>query len=205
VGDRGDQAESAIASRVNGVLRAGRAALKTWIALLRGVNVLGNRKLPMKDLAALLENNGLRCVRTYIQSGNVLFRSSKRSARALSTQIARLIRTKAGFEPQVMVLSEQELAAAVRGNPFPAAVRDHKSLHLYFLSERPTNPDLYSLARLNRGREAFALKGGVFYLHTPEGFAASKVRAKVEHCLGVQATARNWRTVNQLLEMTEND
>ena len=166
--------------------------------------MLGNRKLPMKDLAVLLQNDGLSCVRTYIQSGNVVFRSYKASARALSTQIAQLIMTKVGFQPQVMVLSEQELAAAIRGNPFPAAVRDHKSLHLYFLSERPKNPDLGALTKLRMGREAFALKRGVFYLHTPEGFAASKVHARVERCLGVHATARKWRTVNQLLEMTDD-
>ena len=176
--------------------------MNTWIALLRGVNVLGSRKLSMKDLTATFERAGFASVRTYIQSGNVVFQSAKGPARALSTQIAQLMQKKFGFQPQVMVLSERELAAAVSGNPFPEAVTDHKSLHLFFLSERPSNPDLGSLARLKSGNEGFALKGHVFYLHTPQGFAISKVRAKIERCLGVHATGRNWRTANQLLEMS---
>jgi uncharacterized protein (DUF1697 family) len=178
-----------------------RVALKTWIALLRGVNVLGSRKLPMKDLAATLKRAGFTSVRTYIQSGNVVFQSAKGPARPLSTQIAQLIQKNFGFQPQVIVISERELAAAVSGNPFPGAVTNHKSLHLYFLSERPSKPDLGSLARLKNDSEAFALRGHVFYLHTPQGFAISKVRSKIERCLGVHATGRNWRTANQLLEM----
>jgi uncharacterized protein (DUF1697 family) len=176
--------------------------LKTWIALLRGVNVLGSRKLPMKDLAEVLQRAGFGSVRTYIQSGNVVFQSATRGASELSTQIALLIQKRFGFQPQVMVLSARELAAAISGNPFPEAATDHKSLHLFFLSERPSNPDLGSLARLKSGSEAYVLKGHVFYLHTPQGFAISKVRAKIERCLGVHATGRNWRTANQLLEMS---
>jgi uncharacterized protein (DUF1697 family) len=74
-------------------------------------------------------------------------------------------------------------------------------LHLFFLSARAVKPDLSALARLRSGGEAFALKGSVFYLHTPGGFAQSKLRAKVETSLGVQATARNWRSVNRLLAL----
>jgi uncharacterized protein (DUF1697 family) len=175
--------------------------VKTWIALLRGVNVVGARILPMKDLVALLQRAGFDSVRTYIQSGNVVFRSRTGTARTLSTRIAGLILKKFGFQPAVMVLSVQELAEAIKGNPFPEADDNHKSLHLFFLSGRPSNLDLESLTSLKTGREAFALKGEVFYLHTPDGFAGSKLRAKVERSLGVQATARNWRTVNQLLQM----
>lgn len=177
--------------------------MKTWIALLRGVNVVGARKLLMKDLVAILQRAGLRSVRTYIQSGNVVFRSSRGSARVLAAEIGRLILKRVGFEPQVMVLSVRELAAAIRANPFPDADRDHKSLHLFFLSERPPSPDLDALTRLKTGREGFALAGGVFYLYTPHGFAQSALHDKVERFLGVRATARNWRTVNQLLRMTE--
>ena len=175
--------------------------MKTWIALLRGVNVGGARKLPMKDLVALLERAGFSSVRTYIQSGNVVFQSSKGTARALSTRIAELILKKFGFQSEVLVLSLRDLTEAIKGNPFPQADDDHKSLHLFFLSERPRDPDLKSLATLKSGREAFALVGAVFYLHTPDGFVDSKLAARAERLLGVQATARNWRTVNQLLQL----
>jgi uncharacterized protein (DUF1697 family) len=176
--------------------------LKTWIALLRGINVVGRRQLLMKDLAAIFERGGFSSVRTYIQSGNVIFQSAHGTARSLAAEIAALILKRAGFEPQVMVLSPRELAAAVRGNPFPQADQDHKSLHLFFLSTRPPRPDLDSLTRLKRGREGFALEGKVFYLFTPHGFPQCELHDKIERFLGVHATARNWRTARQLLSMT---
>ena len=178
------------------------ARSKTWIALLRGINVVGRRQLLMKDLAAIFERGGFGSVRTYIQSGNVIFQSAHGTARSLAAEIGALILKRAGFEPQVMVLSPRELAAAVRGNPFPEADQDHKSLHLFFLSARPPRPDLDSLTRLKRGREGFVLEGKVFYLFTPHGFPQCELHDKVERFLGVHATARNWRSAQQLLSMT---
>jgi len=175
----------------------------SWIALLRGVNLGGRNKVPMKDLAAAFERAGFRAVRTYIQSGNVIFQTTGGTARTLGTRIAQLIDEEFGFAPQVMVISGQDLARAVRGNPFPGAHEDHKSLHLFFLSERPTKPDLDSLSKLDAGREAFALKGSVFYLYTPDGFPDSVLRSRIERCLGVHATGRNWRTANELLKMLD--
>ena len=176
--------------------------LKTWIALLRGINVVGRRTLLMKDLAAIFERGGFSSVRTYIQSGNVVFESARGSARTLATEIGALILEKSGFQPHVIVLSVAQLAAAVGGNPFPQADADHKSLHLFFLSGRPARPDLDSLERLKVGREAFELRGAVFYLYTPHGFPQCALHDKVERYLGVDATARNWRTTNQLLAMS---
>ena len=178
--------------------------MKTWIALLRGVNVVGSsRTLLMKDLVAILKRAGFRSVRTYIQSGNVVFESSRGTPRTLSARIAELILKRVGFQPRVMVLSREELAEAISGNPFPEADSDPRLLHLFFLSARPPQPDLDSLTRLKTGREAFALKGEVFYLYTPHGFPQCALHDKVERYLGVDATARNWRTANQLLLMTE--
>ena len=180
----------------------GKKRLRTWIALLRGINVVGRRKILMQDLAAIFERGGFRSVRTYIQSGNVVFRCARGSARTLAAEIGALIAQQAGFEPQVMVLSCRELAAAVKGNPFHEADRNHKALHLFFLSARPPRPDLDSLTRLKRSREGFALAGKVFYLYTPDGFPQSALHDKVERFLGVHATARNWRTARELLAMS---
>jgi uncharacterized protein (DUF1697 family) len=157
----------------------------------------------MKDLAAMFERGGFESVRTYIQSGNVVFESARGTAPTLAAEIGALIQKKSGLRPQVMVLSVAELGRAVRGNPFPQADADHKSLHLFFLSARPLRPDLDSLARLKVGREAFELRGAVFYLYTPHGFPQCALHDKVERFLGVDATARNWRTANQLLSMSE--
>jgi uncharacterized protein (DUF1697 family) len=93
---------------------------------------------------------------------------------------------------------------AAAGNPFRKAESSPKTLHLFFLAASPGAPDLQSLTRLKSSNEAFELRGKVFYLHTPDGFAASKLRARVERCVGVDATARNWRTVSKLIEMARN-
>ncbi len=150
----------------------------------------------------MLTRAGFGAVRTYIASGNVVFESAVRDARALEARIARLILEQARFETRVMVLSCEELANAVRGNPFAQADDDHKSLHLFFLSEPPRSPDLEALKRLRSGGDAFALSGGVFYLYTPQGFPESALHDKVERFLGVAATARNWRTARRLLLMS---
>ena len=178
--------------------------MKTWIALLRGVNVGGSNTLPMRDLVATFERARLRAVRTHIQSGNVVFQSSKAAARLLENQIAGLISRRCGFEPGVIVLSARDLSGAISANPFAkAAVDNPKALHLCFLSKLPTKPDFDALTRLKAGREDFLLRGKIFYLLTPDGFGNSRLAARLEHFLGVGATCRNWRTVNQLLKMSD--
>jgi uncharacterized protein (DUF1697 family) len=175
--------------------------MSTWLALIRGINVLGRNKVPMRALASALETAGLQAVRTYIQSGNVVFSSAGGDARALAGRITRLIERGFDCSPTVLVISRAELAAAIRRNPFPGACRKPKTLHLYFPTAPPLSPDLDSLARLDAGREAFELRGGIFYLWTPDGFAESMLRSRIERCLGVPATARNWHTVNELLKL----
>jgi len=175
-----------------------------WIALFRGINVGGSQVLPMKDLTALLESGGLGAVRTYIQSGNVVFQKSQGTSISLAKRIGDLVLKSRGFLPKVFVLSSRELSNAVAANPFPQAEADPKAVHLYFLSKLPSAPDFESLNRLRTGREAFELKGKVFYLYTPDGFGVSKLAAGAERFLGADATARNWRTVNKLIEMARD-
>jgi len=174
-----------------------------WLALLRGINVVGRNKVPMKALANALETAGFQSVRTYIQSGNIVFRSARGDPGALAASIERLVKRKFGCAPAVLVVSKAQLAAAIRANPFPDARHNHKLLHLYFFDSPPRSPDFEALQRIDAGREAFALRGGIFYLWTPDGFADSVLRSRVERCLGVPATARNWRTVNELLKLLD--
>ena len=179
--------------------------MAAWTVLLRGINVGGHRLLPMKELITLLEGAGFTKVRSYLQSGNIVFRSPRSTAApALGNRIGRLVKDAKGFEPAVWVLSLAELSAAVAANPFPEADADPKSLHLYFLSDSPASADVEDLHRLKRGKESFKLKERVFYLYTPGGFAGSKLAAQAERLLGDSATARNWRTVNRLLEMAQD-
>jgi len=159
----------------------------------------------MKELAALLQGEGLADVRTYIQSGNAVFRCTAASANSLASRIGRVVHQAKGFHPKVVVLSVKELERAASNNPFPKAESQPKTLHLFFLSEDPLGADLASLNRLRSGKEAFALRGKVFYLHTPDGFGVSKLAANAERHIHVVATARNWNTVTKLLEMARVD
>ena len=175
--------------------------MTTLIALLRGINIGGNHKLPMKELAALLTELGLREVQTYIQSGNVVFRSNAKDKAALAAKISAAIEAKHGFAPQVLLLDADELRKAMANNPYPEAEATPASLSLLFLAETPPHPDLKALEALRISSERFKLVGKVFYLHAPEGFGHSKLAARAEKLLGVAASGRNWNTVCKLAEM----
>jgi uncharacterized protein (DUF1697 family) len=177
--------------------------VKTYIALFRGINVLGKNLLPMKALKVLCEKNGCLDVQTYIQSGNVIFRSELSDASRIAKQLTGSVSRSHGFEPRVVVLTLDDIENATVGNPFPEAARDPKSLHLFFLAELPKRPDLKSFELLKAPTERFELKGTTLYLHTPDGFGSSKLAARAEKLLGVEATARNWRTVTTLLEIAK--
>jgi uncharacterized protein (DUF1697 family) len=171
-----------------------------WIALFRGINVGGNNILPMAELRSGLEGLGFEDVRTYIQSGNAVFRSSARSATQLAKKIADAVEDSHGFRVPIHVLSAKELESAQRKNPFPEVSAD-KFLHFSFLFEKPKRPDLDALAELATKSEEFRLIERVFYLHAPDGIGRSKLAARAEKCLGVEATGRNLRTVRKLGEM----
>ncbi len=177
--------------------------METWIALLRGVNVVGRNKLPMKLLAAELEAIGLSGVKTYIQSGNVVFRCPSARAKKIAAEISAAIAAKFGFKPHVAVISAKGLAAAAAANPFPesATELDGRTLHFFFLAKSPAAIDQARLEAVRRQSERWQIKGAFFYLHAPDGFGDSKLAAQVERILGVTATARNWRTVRALLDL----
>jgi len=178
--------------------------MNTYIALFRGINVGGSHILPMKELKAVLEQNGCREVRTYIQSGNVILNSPISDATRLAKQLAAAVSRSHGFEPRVVVLTRSEFEKAAAGNLFAQANQNPTSLHLFFLHTLPKKPDLKPLEAIRAKTEAFALKGKVFYLYAPEGFGRSKLAARAERLLGVEATARNWRTVTTLLAMAKD-
>ena len=177
--------------------------MNTYVALFRGINVGGSNLIPMKQLKQLLEENGCVDVRTYVQSGNVIFRSGVSDPVRLGKRLAAAVSKSHGFEPSVMVLTRGEVERAAAGNPFLEADQNPQTVHLFFLGERPTKPDLTSLEALKTKTERFHLQDRVFYLHTPDGFGASKLAQRAERLLGVAATARNWRTVTTLLEMVK--
>ena len=171
------------------------------MALFRGINVGGNNMLPMKDLAALLAALGLEEVRTYIQSGNVVFTAAG-TATSLAGRIGAAVERGCGFRPQLLLLRAPELARALAANPFPEAAAQPQLLHLWFLAARPGKGAEAALQALASAGERFVLRGKVLYLHAPQGIGRSKLAARAERALGVGATARNWRTCTTLLSMT---
>ena len=173
----------------------------TYIALFRGINVGGKNVVPMRALKTLLENLGLQQVRTYIQSGNVVFQSQEEEPSQLSANIGTAVEKSYGFAPKVLVLGVEALEQAVAANPFKEAEAEPKSLHVGFLDSVPLSPDLEKLESIRKNNERFALLGKLFYLHAPDGIGRSKLAANAERLLGVPMTDRNWRTVTKIMAM----
>ena len=173
--------------------------MEKFIALFRGINVGGRNRLPMKELVRVLEDLGYYDVRTYIQSGNVVMGADEELGEHDAHAIADSIEREFGFWPAIMLLRQADLEAAVAGNPFPTDVGKH--LHFTFLEQQPEEPDLKTLQGLMSETEQMELGQRVFYFYAPDGIGRSKAAEKIERCLGVNGTARNFNTVSKLLEM----
>jgi uncharacterized protein (DUF1697 family) len=176
-------------------------SMETWIGLFRGINVGGHNILPMAKLKSDLESLKLKNVRTYIQSGNVVFEATAKAASSLAKKIARRIQDQHGFRPHLFILNREDLLAAIESNPFPQAVSDPKTLHFLFLAEPSVEPNAKALDDAKSPTENYKLTDRVFYLHAPDGVGRSKLAANAEKHLGVVTTGRNYRTVDKLLSM----
>lgn len=175
-----------------------------FISLLRGINVGGRNKLPMASLRDLLSGMGYADVQTYIQSGNCLFRSAEDDPDVISQNIAEAIEANFGFRPHILTLTQAKLDAVIAANPYGAAAEaDPKTVHVYFMSAAPTAPDITALDAIKTSKERFELNGPAFYLYAPDGIGRSKLAARAEAKLGVPATARNYRTVLKLRDLSQ--
>lgn len=130
--------------------------MPTCILLFRGINVGGRTRLPMEQLVEMLNEIGIPGAVTYIQSGNVAVRCSRQQATSLGRRLKEVMRRRLEFEPAVLVLRIQEVEHAIAANPFREAARDPKTLHLWFLSSEPADPDLDGLDRLKSPAERFS-------------------------------------------------
>lgn len=175
--------------------------MKRWIALFRGINVVGNNRLPMASLVRHLEGLKLKNIKTYIQSGNVVFDTKSTSLTSLTKSIVAGIEEEHGFAPKLLLLSPDALQQAINDNPFPQAASEPKSLHFFFLEKPPTNANTKALESAKGETESYVLTDRVFYLHAPDGIGRSKLASTAEKHLGVTATARNLRTVEKLMEL----
>ena len=176
--------------------------MNTYIALLRGINVGGKNILPMNDLVSIFATLNYENVKTYIQSGNVVFQSKKKVDNKAAVEISRLVQERKGFEPKVLIFEADELKTAIANNPFPTA--DGKALHLYFLESQANQPKMERLMSLKSESEEFELIHKVLYLYAPLGIGRSKLASEIEKALGIPVSARNWNTVNKILSLVEN-
>ena len=173
------------------------------VALLRGVNVGGKHSLPMKDLVEIFVGAGCADVRTYIQSGNVVFNAPKALLKKLPALIAQEITARFGFQAPVILRSSEQLAKTVRANPFLHAGEAEKMLHVLFLADLPDPNAVASLDANRSPGDRFHVLEHEVYLHLPNGAGNSKLtNAYFESKLSTRSTGRNWGTVLKLLELS---
>ena len=183
--------------------------MPVFISMLRGVNVVGRNQIKMDALRALYESLKLESPRTFIQSGNVIFRSklphNQKNSVALARKIQDAIERSFGFRPEVILRPPDELRSAIAATPFPA----HRNLHpgkvlVTFLTAQPPAAAHTTLLNLKGYPEEVHLKGRELYIYFPNGAGQSKLPwSKVEKLLKVAGTARNWNSVTKMLTIAE--
>ncbi len=173
-----------------------------YIVLFRGINVGGNKRVKMETLRNMLVGAGFEGVATYVQSGNVVLKSSK-TARQIAEVISKRFSASFGFESRVFIRSTDEWNCMINKNPYPQAVENPISLHSVILEGDPTDAALEAFATKASENESFTIRNRVLYLYTPNGFGTSPLAAALDKALQVPLTSRNWRTVLALQELAE--
>ena len=182
--------------------RASSGACSSQVLLLRGINVGSHKRVPMPDLRALLSSAGFENVRTYVQSGNVVLPGGGTDSAALGTRCEELIAERFGFDVDVIVRTDSELAEVVARNPLGDVALDPKRYQVSFLESEPDPEVVAQIAENAAEDERLVAIGREIYAWHPGGAARSKLWAALAgRALGVRATARNWTTVTTLLEM----
>jgi uncharacterized protein (DUF1697 family) len=175
-----------------------------YVSLLRAVNV-GGRTIPMSDLRAVYQDLGHTDVVTYVQSGNVVSRTSTRRAPGVERAVSRALAERFGFEVDVFVRTPQELEAVLDGNPFLTGrgqAPPPKTLHVTFLAHAPDAKLVGSLDEREFAPDEFRVHAREVYVSCPNGYGRTKItNAWFERKLGVAATTRNWNTVGKLVEL----
>ena len=174
------------------------------IALLRGINVGGKNRLPMKDLVTMFVDAGCDDVRTYIQSGNVLFRSKPALVEGIPSLVSSAIMSRFGYRVPIITRTATELGEIVRANPFVEVGADAGKLHVVFLADQPDAASAETLDPDRSPGDEFAAIGSDVYLHCPDGFARTRLtNSYFDSRLSTTSTTRNWRTVVKLLELAQ--
>lgn len=179
--------------------------MPVFISMLRGVNVGAHNRIKMDALRALYRSLGFEDICTYVQSGNVIFRTKEKNASKLSATIQKEISRKCGFAPDVILRATEEMRAAIRANPFEKRtdIAPGKLL-VTFLASSPDAGAENVLSELKGYPEELHLRGRELYIYFPNGAGKSKLPwSKLDKLVGCTGTARNWNSVTKLLAMAE--
>jgi uncharacterized protein (DUF1697 family) len=184
---------------------AGQILMPAYVAFLRGINVGGNKTVPMARLKALFEALGFTSVKTHLNSGNVVFASGEKDRAKLTENIEAAVEKEFGFRPTTMLRDAAALKKVVAKNPFPAMAEDGPShLVVMLLAAKPDKDAAKRLAAAYQGIEEIKIAGEEAYVTYPNGIGKSKLtNVLLEKQFGVAGTARNWNTVTKLLAMAE--
>ena len=180
--------------------------MQTYIALLRGINVSGQKLVKMDRLRSLFSQCGFENVRTYVQSGNLVFEAPRVSIAQLARKIEKEILEEFGFSVPVLVIPKAEFEKVVARNPFSGEKGGNPSrLYVTYHSQAPVRARLNVLAAIPAGNDRFHYAKGAVYLSCPEGYGKTKLsNAAIERALEGVATTRNWKTVNELSRLAAN-
>ena len=172
--------------------------MEKYIALLRGINVGGHKKILMTDLRSLFESLGFKEVVTYIQSGNVVFTSSEKDG--LAVKISDGIKSKYGWDVPVLIKTASELESVLLNCPFSKEKKEKSYFTLF--SEPPSEKNIEEVAQLSYPNEEFEITPMCLYFFCAMGYGRIKFNMNsVEKKLKVKATSRNYRTMIKLLEL----
>jgi uncharacterized protein (DUF1697 family) len=174
--------------------------MQNYLAILRGINVSGQKKVNMNELKELFSGLGFINVRTYIQSGNVIFEHESSDQKELISLIEQKIREKFGFDVSVLIRTAGELKAAIESNPFiNMPGMDEEKLYITFLADEPQQAAIDKVSQLQFEPDRFIVSGEEVYVYCPDGYGRTKLNNNFfENKLKVAATTRNWKTVNEL-------
>lgn len=171
-----------------------------YIAFLRGINVGGKTIIKMEELRKVFSTLGFENVKSYIQSGNVIFETTETDPVKLTNQIEDAVETNF-FKTPIMIRSIEEIKNAMENNPFAGEEFEDKLFHLVFLNEKLSDEKIELLLSNNNEMEKFAVREREIYCLLRDGVANSLLGKKyIDNKLKTPSTARNWRTIKKLLE-----
>jgi uncharacterized protein (DUF1697 family) len=177
--------------------------MATLVSMLRGVNVGGHGRLKMSELGELYESLGFTDVRTYVQSGNVIFSYAGRDTEVVARKIEKGLRARLTLDVAVFVRTPSELSNLVERSPFKN--KEPNRVHVTFLSTKPDKVPTDKIEAIRAEGEAFFIHDREVYLFTPNGYGRSKLsNSFFEKTLNVRATTRNWNTVMALLNLAKH-